>query len=74
MCVESNNFSLLNVRQAWQQLRYDRKGKVTRKHLSGISIMLMLTVLLPSSSPHHRPLLGNVKQLFPGWGTEACHW
>lgn len=45
MCVESNNFSLLNVRQAWQQLRYDGKGKVTRKHLSGISIILMLTVL-----------------------------
>lgn len=46
MCVDSNNFSLLNVRQTWKQLRYDRKGKVTRKHLSSISIILMWTVLI----------------------------
>lgn len=45
MC-EANNFSLLNVRQTWQQLRYDNKGKVTRKYLSSVCIVPRLTVLI----------------------------
>lgn len=43
---EANNFSLLNVRQTWQQLRYEGKGKVTGKYLSSVCIRPMLTALI----------------------------
>lgn len=45
MC-EANNFSLLNVRQTWQQLRYEGKGQVTRKYLSRVCIIPRWTVLI----------------------------